>query len=259
MLYRLSGFFLVLSSLAGFIGQAGALRWWEGSYLLSDYLISDLGLTRCAQIRDSFGARYICSPGHDWFNYGTILAGILLTVGGLMLMLAGSRATRRDTAAGYRSVGNLLIISGIALSTVGLFPHDINPTTHDIAGILRAVALWFAMIIGIRATSVAPSQGFTPILHGGHRGMSIILLVMSFLGFLGLVLLGTSGVMPGLLERLSFDMLSVWVILLGIALWRVPTLHEAEQRKRRHRNELDARRLEHDDAIRKAVEDLDNT
>lgn len=65
--------------------------------------------------------------------------------------------------------------------------------------------------------------------------------------------------MSGLLERLSFDVLSVWAMLLGSALWRIPNLHETEQKQLRHRNELDARRLECDDAIRKAVDDFDKT
>lgn len=258
MWYRLSAIFLISSALAGFIGQAMAARIWDGYYLFTDYLISDLGMTQCDQIRDNFGPRYVCSPGHDWFNYATVLSGVLLALGAVLLLLAGAGAARRDTVAGYRAVGLLLALAGIAVAVVGFYPHDVNAAVHGIAAISQAVAMWCAMIIGIRAGTAAPSRGFIPMLHGGSRGLSIMLLAASLLGFVGLISLGASGVLPGFFERLSFDVLSVWTILLGRALWTVPTWRTAEQNRRRRRNELDARQQERDDALRKAVEDLDS-
>lgn len=258
MLYRLSGIFLILSSLIGFAGQAGALRKWDGYYLFTDHLISDLGISTCDQIRDAFGPRYICSPGHDWFNYGLVISGWFLVFAGIALIAAGRRAEPRDLVAGYLSVGIVLIVSGISLSSVGLFPSDTGGTAHGSAAAVHAVTLWVAMILGIRASSAARSQGSLPMLHGTNRVLTVVFLGVSVLGFAGLMLLGRNHVMPGFFERLGFDVLSVWTILLGAALMAIPGLRTTEVRKKQQRVAMRATQKQRDDAVRKAVENLDN-
>lgn len=258
MVYRLSGLLLVVSAVVGLIGQVMAVVRWQGYYYPAEYLIGDLGLTECVHLRDVFGPRYICSPGHDWFNQGVLLAGALQVVAAVMVLLAGGRRNRRDTVAGHRWVGVLMGIAGMCLGTVGWYPRDVMGGLHDIAGVLYAVAMWLAMIIAVQTTSHATDRRLLPMVHGGYRGWTIVMLLVSIGGFLTLLVLGPFTNLPGFFERLWFGMLSGWTVVLEAALWRKPTWRQHEQRKWQRRSERDAHREEIDDALRKAVETLDN-
>lgn len=257
MLYRLSGALLIAGALLGFLGQAVALGRWSGYYHFSSYLSSDLGITTCDAIRDDFGPRYVCSPGHAWFNLATLGSGVLLVLAGVALILAGQRATRRETVAGYLGVGVAVVLAGIALGVLGLVPADRSAAVHAIAGVLRSMAVWVAMILAIRTTTAAASHSLLPMLTPPVRRMSILLLIVSLLGFTGFILLGTMEIRPGLFERLNSDILSVWVILLGIALWTAPGRRSTEETRRRRREERQAAARERETATRKAAQDLD--
>ena len=269
-MYRLSGLLLAVSAVVGLIGQSVALMRWQGYYYPTEHLIGDLGLTECVHVRDVFGPRYICSPGHDWFNRGMLLAGALQAVAALMVLFAGGRRNRRgtgetrntrntgNTVAGCRWVGVLVGIAGLCLGTVGWYPRDVMGGIHDIAGMLYAVMMWLAMIIAVDATSRATDRRLLPLLHGGYQGWTLTMLLVSIGGFLALFALGPFTNLPGFFERLWLGMLSVWTAALGAALWRKPTWRQHEQRKWQRRSERDAHREEIDDALRKAVETLDN-
>ena len=258
MVYRLCGLLLVVSAVVGLIGQVMAAVRWQGYYYPAEYLMGDLGLTRCVHLRDVFGPRYICSPGHDWFNRGLVFAGALQVAAAVMLLPAGGRHNRRVTVAGHRWVGVLVGIAGMCLGTVGWYPRDVMGGIHDIAGVLYAVAMWWAMIIAVRATSHATDRHLLPMVHGSYRGWTIVMLLVSIGGFLALIALGPFTNLPGFFERLWFGMLAGWTAVLGVALWRKPTWRQHEQRKWQRRSERDAHREEIDDALRKAVETLDN-
>lgn len=64
MICRLAGVLFVLSSVVALLFQGVAIAQWSGSYTNSNYLTSDLGASVCTSIEDSFGLRYVCSPGH---------------------------------------------------------------------------------------------------------------------------------------------------------------------------------------------------
>lgn len=257
MLYRLSGALLIASALLGFLGQAVALALWDGYYHFSSYLISDLGVTSCDAIRDDFGPRYVCSPGHGWFNAANLGSGVLLTLGGLALIIAGQRATRRETVAGYLGVGVAVILSGIAVAVGGAVPADASEPVHDIAGVLRVVATWVAMILAVWTTSAAQSHSLLPMLSPPQKRMSVVLLIISLVGFAGFILLGTMEIRPGLFERLSFDILSVWVLLLGVALWTAPGRRDGEAKRQARREQRRKEERQRAAATRKATEDLD--
>lgn len=255
MLYRISGILLILSSLLGFLGQIFALALWEGYYLFGHHLIGDLGVSACEQIRDDSGPRYICSPGHDWFNYGTALSGILLLIGAVVLVAAGRETGPAEKVAGFYPVGVALIISGITMSVVGFFPSDVNAPLHDAAATTRVLATWVAMVTATWVVGGAVAKQQMPILHGSSRILSLILLLVSVGAFA--LLFSGGGSTPGLYQRLSFEVLSVWTILLGAVLYRVPGRGQREEKKRRQREQFRAAQQERDEAVRKAVENLE--
>ena len=258
MVYRLSGLLLVVSAVVGLIGQVVAAVRWQGYYYPTEHLIGDLGVTGCVHLRDVFGPRYLCSPGHDWFNRGMLLAGALQVVAAVMLLFAGGRHTRRDSVAGRRRVGVLVAVAGMCLGTVGWYPREGMGGIHDIAGMAYAVTMWLAMMIAVQTTSHAVDRGLLPVLHGRYLDWTIVLLLVSIGGFVALVVLGPFTNLPGFFERVWFGTLSVWTVALGAALWRKPTWRQHEQRKWQRRSERDAHWEEIDDALRKAVETLDN-
>lgn len=220
---RVAGGLFIAAGIVGFLGQFIALLMWTGGpYSLQFNLISDLGMTTCAPVADSFISRYVCSPGHGWFNAGMIVSGVALVVGGLLLR---------------RTPGFALAISGAALAVLGFFPFDHNAAVHDSAAVIQALTTWVAMVaVIIRA------QNSRRMLST----VTAILLVVSVLGF-GLLLLLPEGA-PGLYERISFDLLSVWTIFFGAVL-----LGRGRPRAPR---KVDPEAAERDAAIRKAAREL---
>lgn len=223
---RVAGWALVGSGLFGFLGQLIALLMWQGgAYSLQFNLISDLGMTTCAPVQDGFISRYVCSPGHLWFNLGCLISGALLVLGGVLLR---------------RLPGYLLAVSGIAVAVVGVVPVDRNDLVHDGAALLQAVATWAAMLAVIL------------VARDTHRmliAVTGVLLLVSIAGFALLVLLPEGA--PGLYERISFDLLSVWVIYFGAVL-----LGTSRKRKPKAKP-VDPEQAERDAAVRKAARDLD--
>lgn len=223
---RVAGWMLVASGVVGFLGQLIAVVMWQGGlYSLQFNLISDLGMTTCAPVDDAFLPRYVCSPGHLWFNLGTIAAGVLLVVGGALLR---------------RLFGCALAVSGVALIVVGAVPVDRVAGVHDAAAIGQAVLTWVAMVLVVIA------------LRETRAGVAVVtgaILLVSLGGFV-LLLLNPEGA-PGLYERISFDLLSVWVIYLGAV-----SLGRARTRQQHRERRVDPEKQERDAAIRKAARDL---
>lgn len=200
-LFRVAAMALAASSLVSVGGQLLALAEWEGNYRFLHHLISDLGMTTCVDVLDDYGFRFVCSPGHLWFNVGTVVSGALLAVGGAVLFCARPLG---------RTVGGALALSGVAVALVGVAPYDVNASLHDTAALFQAALTWLAMGVAVfRGRSV-------------FRGATIVLLGVSVLSFIALVTVGTEPFVPGLLERLSFDTLTLWILLLAVALWRAP-------------------------------------
>ena len=212
--YRVGAFLLIASAVFIPIQVIVAAAWPDG-YSLTGNAISDLGVTACGDFPEQGGqVREVCSPLHSLFNAGMVFSGILVTVGALLTYGAwGGRLGR---------VGAIfLALSGIGVVGVGLTPWDIDPDAHDLAALAQAVAQWVAMVCFAMAAGRGALRWFTVAALG--------LSVVGFVGFIatldgvGIPVLGFGGT-----ERLAFDILTVWVVVLGATILRRPRPSRAE-------------------------------
>lgn len=181
-----------------------ALRWPQG-YSMTDNAISDLGVTICGQFSEQGKqVRDVCSPWHPLFNAGMVASGVLIMIGAVLLHgWWDSRAGRAGTI--------LMALTGLLVAIVGLAPWDTHPDVHDGAALGQAVAQWLAM--GLLAMVAGP---------GHFRRLTIVALVVSLVGFAAFVAALEGTEVPWLgfggTERFSFDILSIWTILVGATL-----------------------------------------
>lgn len=251
---RLAGAAWILSGIVYFVGQAVTIAQWQGgAYSLSLNLISDLGMTGCGPVEDIFLPRYVCSSGHGWFNLSTILAGALLVAGSVALLAAWrGRHSPRGTAA----VAWLMLLSGIGLAGVGVAPADVQLTVHTVAALAQAVTTWIAMGLvwwAFRSWRRPHQQGRRPLVTGPSASVTLVLLIVSVVACVILVL-PTALTAPGLVERLAFDLLNLWTILVGAHVFALP---KAQRRESRRAEEAARRRreaAERDAAVRRVAD-----
>lgn len=236
---RTTGYLVILSALAYFVGQAIALSQWDGLYLLSFNLIGDLGITQCDAVNDTYLSRYVCSPGHTWFNGGLILAGLLLLAAGVglasqRLNSAESQTTVWIGAAAMWVAGLGLVLRG----AVGVAGGTSAISTA--AGIAQLIGSWLAVIVLViaarRVSEMLVPAGQAegqdaprrPLLHGVFQPLVVALCVASIAG-LGLLQLATSHY--GLWERMAFDGAAVMWIFVGASLLSATSSAKAELRR----------------------------
>lgn len=206
MRYRIGAMALIASALVLVVQLVVALRW-PGGYSITQNAISDLGVTVCGAFSEQgLLIREVCSPWHQVFNIGMIFSGLAILVGAVLLYNWWDRRSGR--------LGIIfLAMSGAFISAVGFVPWDLFPDIHDFTASAQAITQWIAMAL------IAIAAG-----RGTLRTITIITLAISLLGFLLFVLaldgittpfLGLGGV-----ERLSFDLLTLWVPFLGVAVLR---------------------------------------
>lgn len=202
--YRVGAMTWVLSALVIPIQLFVALRW-PNRYSLSRNTISDLGVTTCGEYSElGRQLRHVCSPEHTVFNISMVASGALILLGAVLLhgywaRLAGKAGTI------------LMVIAGASVIGVGLLPWDVSPSAHDGLALLQAAAQWIAMALIAVAAGPGRFRRITAAV--------VILSVASFILFVG-ALEGYEMPWVGLggAERLSFDSLTLWTALTGVAL-----------------------------------------
>ena len=206
MRYRIGAMALIASALVLVVQLVVALRW-PGGYSITQNAISDLGVTVCGAFSEQgLLIREVCSPWHQVFNIGMIFSGLAILVGAVLLYNWWDRRSGR--------LGIIfLAMSGAFISAVGFVPWDLFPDIHDFTASAQAITQWIAMAL------IAIAAG-----RGTLRTITIITLAISLLGFLLFVLaldgITTSFLGLGGVERLSFDLLTLWVPFLGVAVLR---------------------------------------
>lgn len=239
---KTAGVLAIISGLVYFIGQAIAMVQWEGAYSLQYNLIGDLGVTQCDLFHNTYGSRYICSPGHVWFNSGIILAAVLMAAAGALLI----------TTRLARLAGTVLILAGIAGAVAGFFPLNRALVVHNTAALLQALFLLIAAAAAIAKTmrvkaGVVASKDeksylaeHRPILPGGLLTTSMVLLVLAIGGPLLALLVGE---WQGVVDRMLLDLLMIWMVFLGVGLYQTnprTRAHTARVRRADRKAERDA-------------------
>jgi hypothetical membrane protein len=193
-------------TIAYFVAQPIVAAAWDPAYSFSNNTISDLGNARCGPSEEPWrrGA-YLCSPRHALMNVVFVLVGFFTVLGAWVAR--DYWPSRRLAKTGLA----LVALSGVGGILVGLAPGDVNLSLH-----LAGAALQFPAAVGPLLLGLA-----TPRERRWERTFSF---AIGALGIVG-VLLFVSGLHVGLgvggTERLAFDPLTAWTVVLGgVILWR---------------------------------------
>ncbi|KLU09541.1 DUF998 domain-containing protein [Kocuria sp. SM24M-10] len=183
---------------------------WPQPYSWRSHLISDLGATMCG-IADAGERveRYVCSPWHVLANAATVVNGLTLSLGAVLLWSVWPR--RRIGQAG--SV--LLAVGGLCVVGVGLTPWDLQPDLHNLFALIQAPLQWVGMVLLVRATWSTTLPRVAPVV----TAVGVVVSMAGFALFLDAVAGGSSLALGlGLTERLAFDTLTLWSATVGAVL-----------------------------------------
>jgi hypothetical membrane protein len=178
-------------------------------YSLSQNYISDLGNTGCGPWPHAT-SRFICSPLPELFNGSSVVFGLLLLLGTLLVPTAFPARTSRTIGL------VLLVLGGFGAIGVGLSPENVDLPVHLLmAGI--------AFGAGNLALIVLSIGMFRDTRWDGYRGYTLL---SGLVGLIALALLETGTFLhlgPGGMERLVAAPAILWLVVAGIHLLRVPT------------------------------------
>jgi hypothetical membrane protein len=186
--YRWGGLAWVLT-LQFFVVEAIAASQY-GGYSYSADVISDLGTAN--------------SSAEVLMNASFVLQGLLIAAGALLLGpgLAGN---------GGRLTRALLVISGLGVLLVGLFPSDGNATVHEIAA--------GAHFLGGGLGLIALAYGLRP----RSEALGTALALLGLAGVIATIFFGSVvflGLGEGGMERVAGYVIPIGLAVAGIALWR---------------------------------------
>ncbi|QOD44085.1 DUF998 domain-containing protein [Clavibacter zhangzhiyongii] len=200
--------------LVAFPAQIVAAAMWPRTYSWRTNFISDLGVTACEMFDVGTRVeRYICSPAHALANGSTIVNGLLLTAGAVLLWSAWPR---RRTG---RLAMALLMVGGLLVALVGFLPWDVYPEHHDAVALAQAAAQWVGMIVLVFALRGAGAFRGAAVL----TAVSVVVSISGFVLFIDAIDGGPSFVLGlGITERIAFDTLAVWGAVMGVIVLKSP-------------------------------------
>lgn len=221
--YRWGGLAWLLTCQFFVVEALAALRY--GGYSYSADVISDLGTAS--------------SPAGTLMNASFVVQGLLITAGALLLGpgLAGT---------GGRVARVLLVVAGVGVLLVGVFPSDGNATAH---------------LVGATAHFLGGGLGLIALAYGVRprsEALGTTLAVLGMVGVIGTVFFGSAvflGLGEGGMERVAGYVIPVGLTLAGVALWRqqdswwelthadgTPTRRQAREDARLERAQREAER-----------------
>lgn len=188
-----------MSAVQFFLAQIVVQSAWTTPFSLADNFVSDLGNTVCGM----YNGLYVCSPWNVWMNISFSLQGIIILTGTILARPLFHREPLR------MPVFILLILTGLGMIGVGIFPENVNNTGHVIAAGIQFVTGNLALIlIGVTGKTVGLKRGwFTASVLLGIAGLAATLLFVNGYG-LGL---GVGG-----MERIAAYTFPVWLIAAGL-------------------------------------------
>jgi hypothetical membrane protein len=161
-----------------------------GGYSYSADVISDLGTAE--------------STAGALMNASFVAQGLLIIAGALLLGPGLS-------GAGGRLARALVVISGLGILLVGVFPSDGNATVHEVA----AGAHFLGGGIGL----IALAYGTRP----RSEALGTVLAVLGLVGVIGTIFFGSVvflGLGEGGMERVAGYVVPIGLTVAGLALWR---------------------------------------
>lgn len=226
--YRLSGVLLILSGLATWFGHIAALLSWRGLYSFTDNRLGDYTVTECQVLRDNLGTRYVCNPAYLVTNVSYVAAGFLIVVAAGVMWIAAGAERHRSVRMSAVLIGG----AGAMYMLAGLFPYDVSAAIHDLSMLFYAILMWafMAFLTGVGTARTAGGRGPHPLIYGGYLPITRLMLTASVVGLLALLLLGPRG-MPGAYERLAFDTLTVWLMIIGVCMYSLGGAGDQESRR----------------------------
>lgn len=190
-----------------FITQVVAATAWTRAFSLKNDYISDLGNTVCGAYPTG-STHMVCSPWHLAMNTSFMVLGVTMIIGAIL--------TRNAFPPGWvRSLAVVLFtLAGLGVFVVGLYPENTDNARHVLGAGLNFTAGNIAMITFGLALAQRPSyRGLLTVfsLFAGTLGLAATLLFVSghFLG------IGLGG-----MERVAAYPMTVWQIVMGVALLR---------------------------------------
>jgi len=190
-----------------FVAQVIAQSRWTTPFSLATNFISDLGNTTCGLYPSGTGA-YVCSPWHTLMNVSFVLQGIIILVGAV---LARPAFRGRRWAA---VVFVLLVVTGLGIAGVGLFPEDVNNGAHVISAGTQFITGNTAMIVfGVAAAKRLKRW----------RAFAVVSVALGITGLLATALFVQGyglGMGVGGMERVAAYTLPVWLITSGVLMVR---------------------------------------
>jgi hypothetical membrane protein len=189
-----------------FIAQAIVQSAWTTPFSLTQNFISDLGNTTCAPYPLDSNS-YVCSPWHAWMNASFIVLGLIILVGGVFVCKAFSPGFFR--AAGLA----LLLLAGVGIIAVGLFPENENIELHR----LGAAGHFVLGNLGMAVLGIAFLQA------KGRQVLAVYSIVSGVVGLVATWLFITDhylGLGIGGMERVAAYPLPLWLSLVGLSLFR---------------------------------------
>ena len=184
-----------------FISQFVVQSAWTTPFSVTENYISDLGNTACGPY--PAGSRmYVCSPWHALMNASFIILGLTILLGAVLIR--GAFRPGRMRAVGL----SLVVLAGLGLIAVGLFPENINIAAHRIG----AGVQFISGNVGLVVLGALTLQANRP------AAMAIYSIASGVVGLLATVLLVSEqylGAGIGGMERFAAYPLPLWLMVAG--------------------------------------------
>jgi len=168
--------------------------------------MSDLGVTTCGPDTYPLALYEICSPSHLLMNWTFALTGVVIAVGAILLDQFWPRG-RRATSATV-----LLVIYGLSYAISGIVPANIGFAWHTLGALPGMIAqipalLLIALTVRDRMPQLAV---WTSVCLAITTGMLLLLALQPVV----------PGLPGGLLQRLLYGSVFLWMVGTAIFLWK---------------------------------------
>lgn len=199
---RMGGLAWLLPVLAVAVEVPAAMAWQPAPYDPLGLTISDLGATTCTVLDYPKGPVSVCSPLHGLVNAVTILGGIAILVGGVLLRRLAAPGLRR------RAFVTLLVVTGLSWAGAAAVPVDRDLDVHALLALPTFLTHGLALLLIDRE----PGPG---------RRWRRMARWIGWWGVLGTVLLLVAqqlGLPVGLVERATLYPVVVYSAVLGLTI-----------------------------------------